>query len=75
MPKEPSNFRLIPCKGIFGGVFAGIAYYLEIPLWIIRLAAFILWAMAGTTVVFVYLLLWGFVPNIPAPKDFDKRTE
>jgi phage shock protein PspC (stress-responsive transcriptional regulator) len=79
MPKKAKdlslkNLRCIPDKGWFGGVCAGLAYWLGLPLWLVRLA----WGAAGFFYglgITLYLLLWIFVPNAEeVPADYGRRT-
>ncbi len=68
------QFRLIPEEGMVGGVCAGIAYRLNLPLWLIRICWAGLVLCAGTGVL-LYLALWFFVPDADrVPRDFTKRT-
>ncbi|MDO8523442.1 MAG: PspC domain-containing protein [bacterium] len=58
----------------FGGVCAGLAYYLGMPTWIVRLVWAILIFGAGTG-LFLYILLCIFVPKWDGvPKNFAEIT-
>ncbi len=64
------KFKLLPePASMLGGVCAGIAYYTEKPVWVIRLLMFILAFVADFWIV--YILLWIFVPNAKeVPDDY-----
>jgi len=56
------NFKRITAEGVFSGVCAGLAYWIGIPTWIVR----VLWGGLCFCygVGFVpYLLLWFFLPE------------
>lgn len=66
---------------LFGGVCAGIAYTLGIPVWIIRIIIFLSIFTSffpyhpGSFILPTYFLVWVFVPGYESdPKNFDKVT-
>ena len=72
--KQLSGFHCIPQKGWLGGVCAGVAYMLGLPLWVVRLVWFLVANFYGVGLG-LYLLLWIFVPNAASvPADFAERT-
>lgn len=76
MHVQLARFRRTP-KGArkLGGVCAGFAYFLGIPVWITRLVTFLSVLFLGHTVFIAYLLFWFFAPVWPAlPDDFAART-
>lgn len=50
---------------IFGGICAGIAQFLKIQPWIVRLAVILLTLSSGGFAIIVYLALWIFLPVLP----------
>lgn len=76
------KFVRIPAKGIIGGVLAGIAYYLAIPLWLLRLLFLAGIFIGGEKderlsgfLIVVYLLCYLVVPAIDfIPADFIARA-
>jgi len=65
------KLRKVPDRGWIGGVCAGIAYWLGIPAWVVRLVLTLAVAGFGFGVV-LYLLLWIFMPAWEAtPSDYD----
>lgn len=71
-----ARFRRMP-PGVrkLGGVCAGFAYFLGIPVWITRLVTFVSVLLLGHTVFIGYLLLWLFAPMWQTvPDDFAART-
>ena len=65
------KLRKVPDRGWIGGVCAGIAYWLGIPAWVVRLVLTLAVAGFGFGVV-LYLLLWIFMPAWEAtPEDYD----
>lgn len=79
MPKKAADFslkrfRLLPDEGWIGGVCAGLAYWLSLPLWLVRLVWVVVFFFYGVGLL-PYLLLWIFVPNAEkTPADYGKRT-
>jgi len=67
----------IPKAGEVGGVLAGIAYYLGISLWLVRVI-FILGLMIwkdSEYLILIYVLLYFYLPWINyIPEDFIMRT-
>lgn len=61
-------------RRLVGGVCGGLAYFLGVPIWLVRLV----WAMVffGGGVGFViYMLLWIFLPEwTRTPDDFQEVT-
>ncbi|MFT5350333.1 MAG: phage shock protein C [Gammaproteobacteria bacterium] len=51
--------------GIVGGVCAGIADYLGIDKWLVRIIAITLFVFTNSLVLFIYLLCWIFVDKKP----------
>jgi phage shock protein PspC (stress-responsive transcriptional regulator) len=68
-PKR-APLRRYPAAGWLGGVVAGIAYELDIPMWVLRLLWFLLFAAYGIGAL-AYLLLWVFVPKGEVPLDHE----
>jgi len=70
------KLRRIPEKGWIAGICAGFAYYFEAPVWVVRLiwtAAVFLGMGSG---LFLYILLWIFMPKIDqTPGDYHGKTE
>lgn len=59
-----NKFKRVVEHSAFGGVCAGIAYFIGIQTWIIRLIFFLL-AIYGDglgVMVIIYILLWIFAP-------------
>mgnify|MGYP002344337928 CR=1 FL=1 len=56
---------------ILGGVCGGIAEYLGIPAWVVRLVWIILTIVPVPLVIslLVYILMWAFVPEGPDSLD------
>ncbi|MEK9154573.1 MAG: PspC domain-containing protein [Patescibacteria group bacterium] len=71
--KNMRKLKRIPDRGILGGVCAGLAYYLGIPVWVVRVvwAVVILWLGFG---ILLYPIFWIFMPKESAPEDFNERT-
>jgi phage shock protein PspC (stress-responsive transcriptional regulator) len=68
------SFCCITEKEWLGGVCAGVAYWLAVPVWIVRLLWFLVAWCYGAGLL-IYLLLWIFVPNAPGlPPDYGERT-
>ena len=68
------KLRRINEESLVGGVCGGLAYYLGMPTWIIRMAWFssvIFYGFGGVA----YIMLWMFLPewNV-TPRDYDKVT-
>lgn len=55
-------FKRVNYHATFGGVCGGIAYWLGLPTWIVRLATFVLCFGYGLS-LWPYLLLWMFAPQ------------
>jgi phage shock protein PspC (stress-responsive transcriptional regulator) len=69
-----AKFRRTPQNSWFGGVCAGLAYSVGAPVWIVRLAWFLLAWFYGIGVA-AYLLFWIFAPKWEKlPEDFSART-
>jgi phage shock protein PspC (stress-responsive transcriptional regulator) len=75
------SFRLANEHDAVGGVCAGIAYQLGMPVWAVRVLVFLALFThffpggVGDYVFGTYLLLWFFVPDYETdPKDFDEVT-
>lgn len=74
MNRKP--FRLFDSEPAWlGGVCAGIAYALAVPLWLVRLI-FVVTFFAGVGCpLLIYFLLWFLVPKWSViPPDFEYRT-
>lgn len=54
-------------NSILGGVCAGLAYYLNIDVTIVRIITILLFFLSGTTVAFAYIILWIIVPEANTP--------
>lgn len=66
--------RLPEPAGVFGGVCAGIAYHLKMPVWGVRLITILL-LFSGVS-VFFYLLLWILMPETnEIPEDYNDICE
>lgn len=69
---EEKKFALINQKAWLGGVCAGIAYYFEMPTWLVRLLFFTIGGPLST----LYIGLWIFVPRYEIdPEDYEKICE
>ncbi|HEY4486148.1 MAG TPA: PspC domain-containing protein [Candidatus Paceibacterota bacterium] len=56
-----------------GGVCAGIAYWLGIRTWIVRLAVFLFVLFGSGIGIFIYLTLWIFLPKWEkTPEDYEE---
>lgn len=55
------KLRCVTRDAWLGGVCAGVAYFFGIPTWIVRMVWFLVAFFYGTG-IFVYLLLWIFLP-------------
>jgi phage shock protein PspC (stress-responsive transcriptional regulator) len=67
-------FRLVKENNWIGGVCGGLAYWLGIPVWIVRMiwTASVVYFGVG---FLLYVILWIFVPNWDEdPKDYDEIT-
>lgn len=65
-------FKRVTEHEVLGGVAAGLAYTLGWPTWVVRLGWFLL-ALGWGTGVWIYLLLWLFVPAwASTPEDYQK---
>lgn len=72
--KRLNGLHCIPQKSWIGGVCAGLAYWLGLPLWIVRLIWGVAFFIYGVGLI-PYLLLWIFVPNAKSvPGDYVDRT-
>ena len=68
------KLRLMPNEGWFAGVCAGIAYWVGMPVWIIRLISAIIVLSSGVG-FFLYIILWIFLPKWDdTPADFEEIT-
>jgi signal transduction histidine kinase len=71
-PRAHRPLRRYPDRGILGGVAAGLAEYLQVPVLLVR----VLWALAltGGFGVLFYVLSWALIPvapesrGVPRPK-------
>ncbi len=71
-PRPP--LRRVKGKHWIGGVCAGIAYWMAVPAWIVRLVWTVMLLMYGVGGL-LYILLWIFMPVWdPIPPDFDARA-
>jgi len=72
--KRIQELRCINDDQWFGGVCAGVAYWLEVPTWTVRVAWAMLVLCYGVGVAF-YLLLWIFLPNWEEdPADYEATS-
>lgn len=70
-----TRLRLSSEHAWLGGVCAGIAYYLGIPTWVVRLLWALIIAIGVGFPITVYILLWVFVPSWHNdPDDYLERT-
>ncbi len=72
MFKERS-FRLYDGPGVIAGVCAGLAYYLGMPIWLVRLVLLLLFIF-GAGGLLIYVILWIAVPRGPTPRNFCEVT-
>lgn len=68
-----SNFKCIdPSQRVLGGVCAGLAFWLGIPTWIVR----VVWAILGLyygVAVLVYIVFWISLPEWEqTPQGYDR---
>lgn len=56
-----------PQNSMLGGVCAGIATYLNMETWVVRLIAVCLLFLSVTTVAIVYIILWIVIPPANTP--------
>lgn len=62
-------------NAMLGGVCSGIAYYLGIETWIVRMFYFGLIYLLGTGIIF-YILMWIFIPEYEKdPEDYNNLNE
>ncbi|MDO8669309.1 MAG: PspC domain-containing protein [Candidatus Buchananbacteria bacterium] len=68
------RFKKVSSDVAIGGVCAGLAYFLGLPTWNIRMIWCILTFIDPTsTAIIVYFLLWIFMPSWDeTPKDYYK---
>ncbi len=70
-----NKFKLIQKDKWVGGVCSGLAYYLGIQTWIVRLVTFILVFGYGFS-IWCYLLVWMFAPKWENdPSDYKETCE
>jgi len=68
------ELRKVPGRERIAGVCAGIAYWLGLEIWLIRLVFLILLFANGVGLV-IYVLLWIALDDWKTtPKDFDELT-
>ncbi len=53
---------------VLGGVASGLAAYLAIPVWLVRVM-FVVFALAWGSSIIVYILLWLLLPEAKTPSD------
>lgn len=74
-----SNLRRVEGFQWIGGVCAGIAYYLKVQTWLIRMVWVLVTLLGDYNIgisIVVYLLLWIFMPVWEdTPKDYQKICE
>jgi len=70
------KLRIVPdSEAVFLGVCGGIAYWLGVPAWIVRLATVASVFFTSGIVLFAYYLLWAFMPEWEElPEDYEKRA-
>jgi phage shock protein PspC (stress-responsive transcriptional regulator) len=74
MAEERKLRKMAASEAWVGGVCAGVAYWLGVPVWIVRLIWAVLILGYGVG-LFVYVLLWIFLPAWDCvPDDFKRRT-
>ena len=72
--KDLGQFRRCNEAGLIGGICAGIAYYFNIPAWMVRLVFAFFLTFFGVGLV-TYIFLYFFMPKwIEIPEDFDTVT-
>jgi len=74
--KQDGTPRLckIPQRKWIGGVCAGFAYKIGMPLWVARLIPVATVIFLGFGIL-IYILLWIFMPTAEQePSDFDERV-
>jgi len=53
-----------------GGICAGIAYKLEVEVWLVRLIVFLIFLASGV-IGWIYILIWIFAPHTEeVPEDY-----
>ncbi len=71
---SPRKLRKLPQESMIGGVCSGVAYWLGVPVWIVRLV----WVISALFMGFgfgLYILLWIFLPTWDeTPLDFKEVT-
>lgn len=69
------EFKRITGEEWIGGVCAGLAYWLGIPTWLVRLCWVGVSFFSGVGII-IYILLWIFTPEWDAtPDDYEEITE
>ena len=61
---EPKKLYRVPGEGMIGGVCTGLGEYLSADPTILRLI-FVLLTFAGTSGIWIYLIMWLIVPVKP----------
>ena len=56
-----------PRKGILGGVCAGLAYYLQMDVTVVRLLTVLLFFLSATVIGIAYIIFWIVVPEARTP--------
>ncbi|MBI5306549.1 PspC domain-containing protein [Candidatus Wolfebacteria bacterium] len=75
MKQINKKLRIIPEEGWLGGVCAGFAYYLGLPIWIVRMLWVLLSFWMGWGII-LYILFWIFIPETEkTPEDYHKITD
>lgn len=70
--KDIRKLRCINQDNWLGGVCAGVAYWLDVPAWLVRVVWMILILCYGVGAL-IYVLLWIFLPNWEEdPRDYKK---
>ena len=59
--------------GVIAGVCAGLAYYIGVPTWLIRLVMLSLFIFDAGGLL-IYIILWFAVPRGPTPRNFYEVT-
>jgi len=68
------ELRIIPKKGLVFGVCAGIAYWLRLPEFVVRIIFSIGLIFGGGIGSVLYLLLWLLIPKLEEVPETDEAA-
>lgn len=72
--KSISSLRKLQSRALVGGVCAGLAYWVGVPMWMARVCVVAL-AVFFPPSILVYALMWMFMPAWSVePADFEKQV-